>query len=132
VKKIASLSIACLYLLLSIGIAKSTHFCMGREQGSALFTFESKKCPCFRLMEETKSCCGDEHELVKIENDQSAGQVLASPIPNFNLIGELFFQDIETISFSDSFEFVEPRNLPPPKVPIYQSICSLVFYESVV
>ena len=131
-KKVAAISIACLYLLLSVGIAKSTHFCMGREQGSTLFTFESKKCPCFRLMEEAKSCCGDEHQLVKIENDQSAEQVLSSPIQDFNLIGQFFFQEIETISLSTSFEVVHHRNIPPPKVPIYQSVCSLVFYESVV
>jgi hypothetical protein len=132
VKKLAILGIVSLYLILSIGIARSTHFCMGREQTPSFFSFESKKCPCFRLTQKSKSCCEDEHELIKIENDQSASQVLLTPIPSFNLISELLFDEMNSFTSLSAFQFIDVRNLPPPKVPIYQSICSLVFYESVV
>jgi hypothetical protein len=132
VKKITALSFAGLYLILSIGIAKSTHICMGREQGTSLFSFESKKCACFRLMKSTKSCCEDEHELIKIEVDQSASQILVSSTPIFNLISELFFDVLPNAVFNTASQFIELQNLPPPKIPIYQSVCSLVFYESVV
>jgi hypothetical protein len=126
------MSLACLYLLLSVGIAKSTHFCMGREQNSSLFSFESKKCPCFRSTDQIKSCCADEHELVKIENDQSASQVIHLPAPDFNLIGKLF-SDKQEVRLSESeLKAMVEVNPPPPKIPIYQAVCSLVFYESVV
>jgi hypothetical protein len=126
------MSLACLYLLLSVGIAKSTHFCMGREQNSSLFSFESKKCPCFRLSDPTKSCCEDEHELVKIENDQSASQVIHLPAPEFNLIGKLFSEKREILLPQSALLAITNFNLLPPKIPIYQTVCSLVFYESVV
>jgi hypothetical protein len=103
---------------------------MGREQNSSLFSFESKKCPCFRLADQTRSCCADEHELVKLENDQSASQVIHSPTPEFNLIGKLF-SDNQEIRLSESAPLaVAEVNPPPPKIPIYQAVCSLVFYES--
>jgi hypothetical protein len=103
---------------------------MGREQNSSLFSFESKKCPCFRLADQTKSCCADEHELVKIEDDQSASQVIHLPSPEFNLIGELFFEEQEVLLPQSALLIVAEINPPPPKVPIYQAVCSLVFYES--
>jgi hypothetical protein len=132
VKKLAVISLASLYLLLSVGIAKSTHFCMGREQNSSLFSFESKKCPCFRSADQTKSCCADEQELVKLENDQSASQLIHLLSPEFNLIGELFSEEQEVVLPQSALLVVAEVNAPPPKVPIYQSICSLVFYETVV
>jgi hypothetical protein len=132
VKKLALISLSCLYLLLSVGIAKSTHFCMGREQNTSLFSFEAKKCPCFRSSAQTKSCCADEHKLVKIEDDQSTGQVIHSPIPEFNLIGDLFSETKEALLPLSEVQLTAELNPPPPKIPIYQTVCSLVFYELVV
>ncbi len=131
-KKLAIISLSCLYLLLSVGVAKSTHFCMGREQNTSLFSFEAKKCYCFRSAEQTKSCCADEHELVKIENDQSASQVIHLPTPEFNLISELFFEQQKVLLLPSVLLVAVEVNPPPPKIPIYQTVCSLVFYESVV
>jgi hypothetical protein len=105
---------------------------MGREQNTSLFSFEAKKCPCFRSAEQTKSCCADEHELVKLEDDQSASQLIHSPSPEFNLICKLF-SDKQEICLPDSALLaVVEATPPPPKIPIYQTVCSLVFYESVV
>jgi len=129
VKKLPLISLACVYVLLSVGIAKSTHFCMGREQNSSLFSFEAKKCPCFRSMETAKSCCEDEHEIVKIEDDQSTSQVLHSPTPTFNLIATFFFKEETLLPQSEQHSLAE-LSLAPPKIPIYQAVCSLVFYES--
>jgi len=102
---------------------------MGREQNSSLFSFEAKKCPCFRSMEKAKSCCEDEHEIVKIEDDQSTSQVVHSPTPTFNLISVFFFEIENLFPQPELFSFAE-LDLAPPKIPIYEAVCSLVFYES--
>ncbi|MCA6366477.1 MAG: hypothetical protein IM631_22080 [Cytophagales bacterium] len=128
-RKLTLIILACFYLLLSVGIAKSTHFCMGREQNSSLFSFEAKKCPCFRSMEKAKSCCEDEHEIVKIEDDHSTSQVVHSPTPTYNLISVFFFEIENLFPQPELFSFAE-LDLVPPKIPIYEAVCSLVFYES--
>jgi hypothetical protein len=102
---------------------------MGREQNSSLFSFEAKKCPCFRSMEKAKSCCEDEHEIVKIEDDQSTSQVVHSPTPTFNLIATFFFKEETLFPQSEQLSFAD-LDLTPSKIPIYKAVCSLVFYES--
>jgi len=118
------------YLTLAVGVAKTTHYCMGREKHSSLFSFTTKQCPCALYAKEKMSCCGDEHEVLKIDDDQSGGQVLHSPVPEFNLIGELFSLNLRTVVLEESCYAVAEINIPPPKVPRYQSLCSLVFYDS--
>ncbi|MBI3218463.1 MAG: hypothetical protein HYZ44_03030 [Bacteroidetes bacterium] len=124
-RKIGSIFILSVYLLLSVGIAKSTHFCMGREHHSSLFSFESKKCACSIYQSaKIKTCCEDETELVKIENDQvhsSAGDMpkadfIYLPVVSMEL-KKLDASEISTIQ-------VVSYDLPPPKVPIYQLGCS--------
>jgi len=104
---------------------------MGRALPASVFSFESKKCFCPDL-ETEDTCCDDKYEVVKIEDDQSAGLVLHSPSPEFNLIGEVFSESIEVVLPQSTIEPEADYNLPPPKVPIYKSTCSLIFYESLV
>ena len=76
-------------------------------------------------------CCDDQLEIVKIEDDQSAGMVLHSPAPEFNFICEVFAPAFDVVRLA-SFDFTADLDLPPPKIPIYQKVCSLVFYDSVI
>lgn len=103
---------------------------MGRALPSSLFYVESQKCACGEAAT-PDDCCDDQLELIKLENDQSAGSVLHSPAPEFNLIGEVFVE-VENANSQKAavFEFFEHHDLPPPKIPIYKKVCSLVFYES--
>lgn len=105
---------------------------MGRPLPVALFSFESNKCACELSGMSSHDCCDDEHELVKIEDDHSFSQAVHTPAPDFNFISELFSEQTEVVTLDSSSESIENHNVPPPKVPIYQSVCSLVFYESVV
>jgi hypothetical protein len=120
------------YLTLAVGVAKTTHYCMGREKHSSLFSFSTKQCPCALFAKEKMSCCGDEHEILKIEDDHSGAQVIHSPVPEFTLIGEMFSLTLPTVKVEESFYAAAEINIPPPKVPRYQSFCSLVFYDSVI
>jgi len=130
VRNYFAIAFTFVYLTLAVGVAKTTHYCMGREKNSSLFSFTTKKCACALFAKEKKSCCADEHQLVKIEDDHSGGNVLDSPVPRFNLIGELFSRHIEVPDVAESVFAVEEVNIPPPKVPRYRYFCSLVFYDS--
>jgi hypothetical protein len=119
------------YLTLAVGVAKTTHYCMGREKNSSLFSFTTEKCVCSIMAKEPMSCCKDQHDIVQIEDDHSSSQVVSSPDPQFNLIGDLNTPQEDIIpSYALTSYAADENDLPPPKVPIYQSNCSLVFYDS--
>lgn len=128
--RLTVISLIVVYLTLSVGVGKSTHFCMGREHHSSLFSFdESKKCPC-SLYAAAKSCCKDETEVVKIEDDQTTGKIIQSNSPGLILVATLFTK-VSTIGISQvKINTIDECIAHPPKVPIYQSVCSLVFYDS--
>jgi hypothetical protein len=129
VRNYFAIAFTLVYLTLTVGVVKTTHYCMGREKNSSLFSFSTRQCPCSLFAKEQMSCCDDEHEVLKIDDDQSGGYVLVSPIPDFNLIGEIFSQNQKDTGIIESFHFQGPADIPPPKVPRYQSLCSLVFYD---
>jgi hypothetical protein len=112
VKKTGSILILSLYLLLSVGIAKSTHFCMGRAHHSSLFSFESKKCACsIYKSAKVKTCCEDETEI-------------ETPQTDWSLLPAVTFEWKSSEIVSRSLTQVVSYDLPPPKVPIYQLGCS--------
>jgi hypothetical protein len=105
---------------------------MGREKNSSLFSFTTQKCPCALFTKERSACCDDQHEIIKIDDDQAGGQVLHTPSPDYNLIGELYTIEDEIISKSSpGVDLLAEVVFPPPKGPLYQSFCSLVLYEKV-
>ncbi len=115
---------AAIYLILSIGVAKSTHFCRGKARHTSVFSFEAKKCACSKY-NPTNNCCDDERELVQLKDDQAGSQSLLAPIPAYNLISEIFTQTFGE-SRVESFIASDLEVRPPPKVPIYQQIRSLI------
>lgn len=120
----------CIYLLLSVGVVKTTHYCMGREKSTELFSFESKKCPCSLFLPENGACCKDEHELLSVDDTQSITASFAPVTPGFFLIGCTFNPDSnEGIIEQSLTQFITLDFLPPPKVPLYKINCSLVFYD---
>jgi hypothetical protein len=124
VKRLSLISFAAIYLLLSVGVAKSTHFCRGKAKHTSVFSFEAKKCACAKY-NPANNCCDDEQELVKLEDDQAGSQSLVSPFPQFSLIGEIFAPLFSTSKFTSvTSSSTEVR--PPPKVPIYQQVRSLI------
>jgi len=127
-----AVALSFVYLTLAVGVAKTTHYCMGRLNTSSLFTFEKKQCACAILAESSShSCCHDEHQLVKIENDQSQVAVISVHAPDFFEIGIITNPlSISRISWEEqkSESFFSDSSPPPPQVPIFKLNCSLVFY----
>lgn len=128
-----AIAFTCVYLTLAVGVAKTTHYCMGREKHSTLFSFTTTPCGCSLFMKERSSCCDDQQEIVKISDDHSSGQVLQSPDPQFNFLGVLFSAQLIVDPVSTVVQkLAKEDNLPPPRIPIYKANCCLVFYDSLV
>ncbi len=95
-----------------------------------IFSFESKKCPCSLFEDEPSSCCHDESELVKIDDDQQLQTATIVVLPAFFLIESFeLHQQISNYNLGNSL--IDPNLYLPPKtqVPIYKLNCALTFYS---
>jgi hypothetical protein len=129
VKKLFAIAFTCVYLTLTVGVVQTTHYCMGRVKSQVLFSYESIKCPCSVLAKYSKQgCCNDEHDLLKIDDDQSASTVV-SLVPAFFEIGAVFTDFI--VFEVDQDNHILSDESPPPlaDIPLFTKHCSLVFYD---
>ena len=128
-KKTLALMLLSVYMLFSVGILKATHFCMGREASVQFFSANAKKCPCSIYAKEKTSCCDDEHELIKIEDEQKVITAVSMPMPAWKLeriFTERFLAD-ELMPNN-----VRERELPdkaPPAIPLWKANSTYVFYD---
>lgn len=127
--KLFAIAFMCIYLLLSVGVVKATHYCMGREKSTELFSFEAKKCPCSLFLPENNSCCNDKHEVLLIDDSQKIAPSITPISPDFFLIGTVFNQVALQVIEQPIIQYINPDFSPPPKEPLYQINCSLVFYD---
>lgn len=131
VKKLFAIAFTCVYLTLAVGVVRTTHYCMGRVKSSALFSFDSVKCPCFLVASKLgKKCCNDEHEIIKIEDDHS-GTSVVSLTPEFFQVGEVFHTTV--LSNEEVVQAFAPVDESPPQissVPLFTKHCSLIFYDN--
>jgi hypothetical protein len=127
--KAIALLLMSVYLLFSVGIIKATHFCMGREASVQFFTAESRKCPCSVYAKEKSTCCDDEHELLRIDDDQRTISGVSNPLPVWK-VERIFTERLLTYTvISPTSGQVEEAEKSPPKLPIWKANKSYVFYE---
>ena len=129
VKKLFAIAFTCVYLTLAVGVVHTTHYCMGRVNSSTLFSFQSAKCPCFVASKYGKdTCCEDEHEIIKIDDDHAASSVV-SLAPVFFEIGNIL-NESPSVEISQGLKTNVDQSLPPPDpIPLFTKHCSLVFYD---
>ena len=129
-KKLIAIAFTCVYLTLTVGVVHSTHYCMGRVNSSAFFSFESKKCVCELFASRNdKSCCDDEIDLIKIDDDQSVSAPL-SVTPEFFCMGDLTFSQVEETIAQHGACFLITHDKPPGDgVPLFVQHCSLILYS---
>lgn len=127
--KLFAIAFMCIYLLMSVGVAKTTHYCMGRAKSTKIFSFESKKCPCSAFLPQNNDCCDDEHELLIVDDSQTQSLALAVPVPDFFEIGKIFQVQPEEVFVYASTQYFNEDFSPPPKEPLFKMNCSYVFYD---
>ena len=130
-KNYFAIAFTCVYLIMTVGVAKTTHYCMDRKYNSSLFTFEGKQCACSLNSKGTsKTCCADEHEVIKIEDDQSQSKIFSTQTPDFFEIGLLYAELIANTSVhSCNVNLSHAEDDTPPLRPIFKLNCSFVFYD---
>ena len=128
-RKLFAIAFTCVYLTLTVGVAHTTHYCMGRVKSSQIFSFESEKCFCALFaFPAAKGCCDDESRLIKIKDDQAAaGEVSISP--EYYAICEL-----EVSAGDDHYNYSLPtseQDEAPPgeRTPLFVKHCSLILYS---
>jgi len=131
-KRIVSISFVLIYLLLSVGVAKSTHLCMGRVMDTAYFSFDSNAC--FDMPEMNnmvKHCCDDETELLKIEEDHQKSETSDINKSLFTIgpvLVPVEFTSLQTAGNleNDVFYYIDP----PPLLfeSLYELECRYTFY----
>lgn len=127
--KLFAIAFTCVYLTLTVGVVHTTHYCMGRVNSSAFFSFDSEKCACAIFATPgSDSCCDDEFALIKIEDDHSASGII-SVSPEFFAICDLVAPSVKEtvvtgIPVAASFEAP-----PGHSVPLFVKHCSLILFD---
>lgn len=117
-KKFISISLACLYLLVSSGLMLEIHHCMGRVADSDVHYFSSnelKECGKCGMEKGTdgKHCCSDEYKQVKVSDDQKpAALVFQLQAPEMTILPGILSHDLS--SFVTTFNRPQELRVPPP------------------
>jgi hypothetical protein len=129
VKSLFAIAFSSVYLTLTVGVAKTTHYCMGRENHTAFFSFHADPCACFKLMGGNSGCCENESVLLQVDDDQSASTQINIPPIQLTFIFEFQNSIRENSTLSINQEFSPEKFLRPPPQKAYIKNCSLIFYE---
>jgi hypothetical protein len=130
VKGVILITLASIYLLFSVGIMKATHFCMGRKASVSYFTSESDKCICSLYAGEKDDCCDDEHEVIRLDDEQKVIQTFSISNPVF-----IQLEDFTSSQLIASIIPVKPQQIKvtevfsPPPVALFKVHCSFVYYD---
>lgn len=129
--RISVIALVSVYLLFTVGILKATHFCMGREASVVLFSAEAKKCACSSFADEKEdSCCDDENDVVRIENEQKSGSSFSLTGPQWIKLENLYTSQYVALEIHDAGQTAQEHlDLFPQKIPLFKAHCSLVFYD---
>ncbi|HEY0743722.1 MAG TPA: hypothetical protein VGD40_19785 [Chryseosolibacter sp.] len=129
INKAIALVLVLVYVLFSVGVIKATHFCMGREASVQFFTAETKKCLCSQYVEEKNSCCDDEHELIRLDDEQKTISGISAPLPIWK-VERIFTERLLTLTIvSQPADAINESAKAPPKVPIWKANRCYVFYN---
>jgi hypothetical protein len=73
-KRLVTLFIALIYLVMSTGFVMNSHYCMGKLSSIELGVSEAKKCICGMRIDSTKKnkCCHSKIEVVKLEDSHKS------------------------------------------------------------
>ena len=129
-KSLFAIAFNCAYLTLTVGVAQTTHYCMGRLNHTAYFSYRVEPCFCSILTGKLDSCCYNESILIQVDDDQTqVAPVEVSPaqLPILEvfdyLLASYFLPKKPIQSFPEKY-------FRPPPIKAYVMNCSFVFYDA--
>ena len=127
-KRLFTIVVLCIYLLPLIGIAKSTHYCMGNVLDVEYFSFQTNHCCCEKEILGT-DCCTDEIEVFQIDVNSLNGPVNSWDKNLINHIPTLHWHEVVLQANNNDKDPFVSADLPPPRlVPIYIITNNLQYY----
>ena len=127
-KKGILLTCTLIYLTLAVGIAKSTHLCMGREMAISYFSTNAEYCS----TDETPAmpCCDDELEVISVEDEHLSKSFDFNLIDAFTLIEPAMLLDIQALCTARQQTLFTDLPDPPEvnKEPLYIITSSFTYY----
>ena len=102
---------------------------MGRAKSAETFSFEAKKCACSRFIPENSGCCHDEHEIIKVDDNQSITSYILNVTPELFSIRTVVVL-VEPVNILDnaSINTYLSDYIPPPEA-LFKVNCSFLFYD---
>ncbi|UYN88250.1 MAG: hypothetical protein KIT51_08405 [Cyclobacteriaceae bacterium] len=102
---------------------------MGRAKSAEIFSFEAQKCACSGFTPENSGCCQDEHEIIKVDDNQSFTVSLVLDAPALFSIRTVNDQ-LEFVSIIDRTSVYTHIDdyIPPPEA-LFKVNCSFLFYD---
>jgi hypothetical protein len=130
-KRIATLSLLCIYMVASLGVTVQSHYCMGRLISSSFQIQKSNaKCPKCGTTKHKKGCCEDKIQTFKIQNDQqTTATTFDFAAMSFDLIASDFLYFTPSFSYYTLSNVGLPLCNAPPnlrKVALYLFNCVLI------
>lgn len=125
-KTFFAIALNCVYLTLAVGVAKTTHYCMGRENHTSHFSFDVEPCACFKFMGAASDCCENESVLLQVDDVQSASPQLSIQPVQLPFLFEFLYAIVDVPQQSCSNEFSPEKFLRPPPLKAYIENCSLI------
>lgn len=97
-KRIVIILLMFFYLIPTIGVTVSAHYCGGKVTSVSFMAFDTKhKCPC-GSKKMPKDCCKDETTTIKLDDEQQKNQ------PAFSYVVEILdFQPALTTNFTYNY-----------------------------
>jgi len=129
VKNLFAIAFSCVYLTLTVGVAKTTHYCMGRENHTSFFSYYTDPCICSVLAGNLSDCCDNESVLLKVDSDQSISASVEIGQVQLSLLEVIYHStDNPSCGLKISSFFPEKYLRPPPRK-AYVMNCSFIFYD---
>jgi hypothetical protein len=113
-KRLLTLFIALIYLVMSTGFVMNSHYCMGKLSSIELGRSEVKKCTCGMRIDSTKKnkCCHSIIDVVKLEDSHKSTTSAVVFANNIEAVLPQFY--VEPVLFTNKYtENQYLKKLPP-------------------
>jgi len=130
IKRVSSILLLATYAIFSVGIAISSHDCMGVTSDTSFFSYHNDGCACESNKDtESHDCCSDDLEVVTLEDDQSFVSASVNISSNYFLLFAFdTVKEANNFKYNNFKGFMYNTDTPPIITPLYKLNCTYLVY----
>ena len=126
-KRFVAISFSIFYLLITVGLSVDVHYCSGKI--ASVGNYAGEGACCGEMAACDSGCCHNETEFIQFEELQYFQPESRLDVEQSVVELAIDFQPVMPDLFTFvTNQFIERYYFPPPKVPIWLRLCSLVYY----